>query len=123
MYRGLKIVSSLAFAVLRASKLVKVGSTPQCRLQKPQLISCLEKVHIFFTLALEGRIFAAPLSPEQMHGDVLDIGTGIGSWALRFAEDNPGSEVIGTDLSMIQPDTYPPNCFFVREDVEDSWVL
>lgn len=80
-----------------------------------------ERVHCFFLLVLDGRIVVAPISRE--HIDVLDIGTGIGSWAIQFANDNPGSNVIGTDLSLIQPDTHPPNCTFVREDVEDSWIL
>lgn len=49
------------------------------------------------------------------------LGTGI--WALEFAEANPGSKVIGTDLSAIQPSRILPNCSFIQEDVEDEWTI
>lgn len=29
----------------------------------------------------------------------------------------------GTDLSLIQPSTTPPNCDFVRDDIEDPWIF
>ncbi|KAK8104615.1 Secondary metabolism regulator laeA [Apiospora kogelbergensis] len=48
---------------------------------------------------------------------------GTGLWALEFAEENPTSEVIGTDLSMIQPLPWTPNCQFVLENSEtDEWL-
>ncbi|KAI1869979.1 uncharacterized protein JN550_005569 [Neoarthrinium moseri] len=55
---------------------------------------------------------------------VLDLGTGTGIWAIEYARRHPGSEVIGSDLSLIQPDVSAtvPNVSFVREDVEDYWV-
>lgn len=31
--------------------------------------------------------------------------------------------VVGTDLSLIQPVNMPPNCEFVRDDIEDTWVF
>lgn len=34
---------------------------------------------------------------------VLDIGTGTGLWAMDMADRYPGGEVVGTDLSPIQP--------------------
>lgn len=50
------------------------------------------------------------------------VGTGI--WALQFAEKHPGSNVIATDLSLIQPDLGLPNCKFFREDTEkDEWIF
>jgi hypothetical protein len=42
---------------------------------------------------------------------------------LSQAEENPDSEVLGTDLSPIQPDYLPPNCRFEIDDVEDEWVF
>ncbi|KAH6617239.1 S-adenosyl-L-methionine-dependent methyltransferase, partial [Chaetomium tenue] len=40
----------------------------------------------------------------------------------RLAEENPNSEILGTDLSPIQPDYLPPNCRFEIDDVDDDWV-
>lgn len=49
---------------------------------------------------------------------------GTGIWALQFAEKHPRSNVIGTDLSLIQPDLGLPNCKFFREDTErDEWIF
>lgn len=38
-----------------------------------------------------------------------------------LAELFPNAQVIGTDLSQIQPDQKPPNVTFVREDSEEEW--
>ncbi|KAH8660292.1 S-adenosyl-L-methionine-dependent methyltransferase [Xylariales sp. PMI_506] len=68
---------------------------------------------------LGGRLFHAPIeSPTK----VLDVATGTGIWAIQFAEQHPACTVIGTDLSLIQPSVAPPNCSFVREDMEEPWV-
>ncbi|KAK8009134.1 hypothetical protein PG991_011685 [Apiospora marii] len=77
--------------------------------------------HAIYRLLLDNKLAAAPLRfPEK----VLDIGTGTGIWALEFAEENPTSEVIGTDLSMIQPLPWTPNCQFVLENSEtDEWLF
>lgn len=53
-----------------------------------------------------------------------DIGTGTGIWAKQFARKHPRSNVIGTDLSLIQPDdNNPPNLTFEREDSEEAWIF
>ena len=54
---------------------------------------------------------------------VLDIATGTGIWAREFAEQNPSSYVIGSDLSAIQPETLLPNLAFTKDDAEDVWVF
>lgn len=72
-------------------------------------------------MRLGGRLHLAPVK-NSAH--VLDIGTGTGIWALQFAAENPQSDVIGTDISMIQPtENLPPNCSFVREDSEEEWIF
>jgi hypothetical protein len=38
------------------------------------------------------------------------------------AEKYPAAEVIGVDLSPIQPDWSPPNLRFHLDDFEDDWV-
>lgn len=48
-----------------------------------------------------GKLFTAPIgdSPQR----VLDIGTGTGIWAIEFGDQFPSAQVIGNDLSPVQP--------------------
>ncbi|KAG9248808.1 S-adenosyl-L-methionine-dependent methyltransferase [Calycina marina] len=72
----------------------------------------LDLQHHLFRLVLDGKLGLAPVDEPAL---VLDIATGTGIWALDFAEENPSSHVIGTDLSLIQPQRASiPNCEFVR---------
>ncbi|KAI5808636.1 S-adenosyl-L-methionine-dependent methyltransferase [Peziza echinospora] len=75
--------------------------------------------HIFLTL-LDGRLHAAPLEAPQR---ILDIGTGTGIWAMDMADENPQAEIIGTDVSPIQPNWVPPNCRFEVDDMEEEWTF
>ncbi|KAJ0297594.1 hypothetical protein COL516b_010647 [Colletotrichum fioriniae] len=47
---------------------------------------------------------------------VLDVGTGTGVWAIAFADMRAEAEVIGVDISPIQPHS------FEIDDVEREWV-
>ncbi|CAN8098367.1 unnamed protein product [Discula destructiva] len=77
--------------------------------------------HHWWTLLLNERLYIAPIGHPV---DVLDIGTGTGIWAIQFARQHPKSNVIGTDLSFIQPNSNcPPNCTFEREDSTEEWVF
>ncbi|KAH8598472.1 methyltransferase domain-containing protein [Bisporella sp. PMI_857] len=53
---------------------------------------------------------------------ILDLGTGIGIWALRMGDLYPSSSILGVDLSPIQPTWVPPNVKFVVDDVESLWL-
>jgi SAM-dependent methyltransferase len=54
---------------------------------------------------------------------ILDVGTGIGEWAIGIAERYPDCEVFGTDIAAIQPtDQVPFNVEFHIEDAEDEWI-
>lgn len=75
--------------------------------------------HIFLSL-LGGQLFTAPLDKPQR---VLDVGTGTGIWAIDFADEQPQAEVIGTDVSPIQPNWVPPNVRFEVEDMEEEWTF
>jgi ubiquinone/menaquinone biosynthesis C-methylase UbiE len=80
----------------------------------------LDLLHHIFLLILSGKLYDAPIPPSPQR--VLDIGTGTGIWAIDFADENPGAEVIGTDLSPIQPTWVPPNVKFYIDDAEAEWV-
>ncbi|KAI1115793.1 S-adenosyl-L-methionine-dependent methyltransferase [Nemania sp. NC0429] len=80
----------------------------------------LDLQHQLFCLTIGGKLNICPLpdSPQR----VLDIATGTGIWAIEFASQYPESEVVGTDLSPIQPHYLPENCRFEIDDAEDEWT-
>ncbi|KAF1833620.1 S-adenosyl-L-methionine-dependent methyltransferase [Decorospora gaudefroyi] len=80
----------------------------------------LDLLHHIFLLILSGKLYDAPVHPPPQR--VLDIGTGTGIWAIDFADEHPGAQVIGTDLSPIQPTWVPPNVKFYIDDAESEWV-
>ena len=80
----------------------------------------LDLLHHIFKLMLDGELFRAPIPPDPHR--VLDFGTGTGIWAMDFADQFPSAEVVGTDLSPIQPMWVQPNCRFYVDDVESEWV-
>jgi SAM-dependent methyltransferase len=84
-------------------------------------MSRLDLQHIVWSLCLNGRLCIAPLPTEMER--VLDLGTGTGKWAIEFADKHPTVQVIGTDLSPIQPTCVPPNCSFVVDNIEDEWIF
>lgn len=75
-------------------------------------------LHHIFRLILGGALYKSPVVNAK---HVLDIGTGTGIWALDFADENPDVQVLGNDLSPIQPSWTAPNCSFIIDDVESNW--
>jgi methylase of polypeptide subunit release factors len=65
---------------------------------------------------MDGRLHFAPFSRNTSPTKVLDLATGTGTWAIEFGDKYPEAEVIGTDLSPIQPAFVPPNVRFFIED-------
>jgi len=80
----------------------------------------LEIVHFAYLKLFDNKLFFAPLQDPK---NVLDIGTGTGVWAIDFADEYPDAQVIGTDLSPIQPTSVPPNCSFEIDDATDEWLF
>ncbi|KAF8448323.1 putative TAM domain methyltransferase [Terfezia claveryi] len=79
----------------------------------------LDLCHHMFLQLLGGKLYSAPLQNPQR---VLDVGTGTGIWVIEFADENPQAEVIGTDISPIQPHWVPPNSKFEVDDMEEEWT-
>lgn len=71
-------------------------------------------------VAMNNINFLAPLDNPTA---ILDVGTGTGIWAIDVADAHPGAEVIGIDLSAIQPGYVPPNLQFEIADAEETWTF
>ncbi|KAL0930849.1 methyltransferase domain-containing protein [Colletotrichum truncatum] len=76
---------------------------------------------ILKTIGKGEKLFLAPVPQETTHR-ILDIGTGTGIWAIEAADLFPNAEVVGNDLSAIQPEWVPPNVKFEIDDVESEWL-
>ncbi|KAK1753020.1 methyltransferase domain-containing protein [Echria macrotheca] len=74
--------------------------------------------HAMVVHVCDGWLHFAPLDNPQK---ILDIGTGTGIWAIDMADEYPSAEVIGIDLSPIQPGWVPPNVRFLVDDAESDW--
>ncbi|RKK46812.1 hypothetical protein BFJ63_vAg6200 [Fusarium oxysporum f. sp. narcissi] len=79
----------------------------------------LDLQHHLFLLTFDERLHAAPL-PKTLNR-AFDAGCGTGIWAIEFADEHPECEVIGVDLSPIQPSVIPPNASFYVDDLEEPW--
>ncbi|KAK2753182.1 hypothetical protein FQN54_008008 [Arachnomyces sp. PD_36] len=79
----------------------------------------LDLSHLMFQKLLNDRLYLAPLeSPKR----ILDLGSGTGIWALEMGETFPNAEILGNDLTPIEPLRELPNVTFEVDDVEDLWV-
>ncbi|KAH6868872.1 putative SAM dependent methyltransferase [Thelonectria olida] len=80
----------------------------------------LDIAHHFTTMLLGDRLFVAPIGDNP--SKILDVGTGTGIWAIDVADAYASAEVIGTDISPIQPAWVPPNCKFHIDDAQLEWT-
>ncbi|CCX09307.1 S-adenosyl-L-methionine-dependent methyltransferase [Pyronema domesticum] len=80
----------------------------------------LDLHHEIMRLIWHKELHEAPL--HQPHR-ILDIGTGTGIWAVDMADQYPMAQVIGTDLSPIQPNWVPANCQFQVDDAMMEWAF
>ena len=73
-------------------------------------------LHAMILLLMDGKLYRAPIDPASR---TLDLGAGTGIWSVDFADEHPAAQVIGNDLSPIQPGQLPPNLEFLVDDIED----
>lgn len=71
-------------------------------------------------LQLGGKLHLCPLEDPK---EVLDIGTGTGIWCIDMADEYPDCQVLGVDLSPVQPSWVPPNCRFDVDDFDQEWTF
>ncbi|KAL1994794.1 hypothetical protein VTN49DRAFT_981 [Thermomyces lanuginosus] len=79
----------------------------------------LDMAHEMCLQVLDRKLYLAPIKKPQR---VIDLATGTGLWAIDFADQHPDAEVIGCDLSPIQPTLVPPNVKFLVDDIESEWA-
>ncbi|KAM6505944.1 hypothetical protein FSOLCH5_014121 [Fusarium solani] len=82
----------------------------------------LDQQHHLALLTLNGQLFISPVGKDKKMKRVLDVGCGTGIWSMDFADEHPEAEVLGVDLSPIQPTFVPPNVSFFVDDVEEEWT-
>jgi SAM-dependent methyltransferase len=83
----------------------------------------LDRVDLFYhalRIVFDSVLFFAPIQEPQ---SILDVGTGTGIWAIDVADAHPQAEVIGIDLSPVQPSHVPPNLRFEIADADEPWTF
>ncbi|KAL5409983.1 hypothetical protein PMIN03_005677 [Paraphaeosphaeria minitans] len=80
----------------------------------------LDLYHHIQTLSLGGELHLAPIGDNPQR--ILDVGTGTGIWAIDMGDKYPSAEILGNDISPIQPNLVPPNVKFEVDDLEEEWV-
>ncbi|KAJ5706538.1 hypothetical protein N7488_006339 [Penicillium malachiteum] len=80
-----------------------------------------DAVHLVSVIAEAGRenpFFRSPVTPKN----VLDIGTGKGTWAIDTADFYPEAMVRGVDLFPPPNAWVPPNCVLEVDDILLPWT-
>ena len=81
----------------------------------------LDFQHHIYLLTFGGLLSLVPEDKKKIQR-VLDVGTGTGTWALDYGDEHPEAQVLGVDLSPMQPRWTAPNVTFEVDDLEDQWV-
>ncbi|KAI4256934.1 MAG: hypothetical protein L6R42_005948 [Xanthoria sp. 1 TBL-2021] len=80
----------------------------------------LDIMHKLTEVSLGGKLNLGPIPANAQR--ILDIGTGTGIWAIETGDRYPKAEILGNDLSPIQPKWVPPNVRFEVDNVEEDWT-
>ncbi|EEU37717.1 uncharacterized protein NECHADRAFT_87533 [Fusarium vanettenii 77-13-4] len=72
----------------------------------------MDIVHHFLSLVFDGKLYLAPLE-KDIQGRIFS----------DFADEFPNTEVVGTDISPIQPSWIPPNLKFEIDDCSQEWTF
>ncbi|KAF2084074.1 S-adenosyl-L-methionine-dependent methyltransferase [Saccharata proteae CBS 121410] len=80
----------------------------------------LDMFHEICNLLTGGKLAFAPFNTT---GTILDTGTGTGIWSVEAGERWPAAQILGNDLSPIQPRWVPPNVKFEVDDLESDWTF
>ncbi|KAF9874167.1 UMTA protein [Colletotrichum karsti] len=86
-------------------------------------IETFDVTHHYTLMIMDDNLFEAPVPVEKGNLKILDVGTGTGIWALDVADEFPSFEVLGTDISPVQPGWVPPNCSFQIDDAQQEWTF
>jgi len=63
-----------------------------------------------------GTLHFAPFDEERPPKLVLDVGTGTGVWCIQMGDRYPSADILGIDISPIQPCEVPLNVRFMIDD-------
>lgn len=61
--------------------------------------------------------------PLHLRFGITSTKMAVGIMPMDFADEYSSAQVLGIDLSPIQPQWVPPNCKFLVDDLESDWVL
>ncbi|KAI8965416.1 methyltransferase LaeA [Daldinia sp. FL1419] len=85
----------------------------------------MDLFHKFFLVARQDSSSYGGLCqwPLPANPRILDLGCGTGIWVIDMADRHQGrANILGWDLSLIQPLRIPPGVEFQRRDIEDPWT-
>ncbi|KAK1689659.1 S-adenosyl-L-methionine-dependent methyltransferase [Colletotrichum godetiae] len=82
----------------------------------------LDMCHGLMVKAIGSKLYLAPLDKSKVR-KILDIGTGTGLSAAEIGDIFTDAEVIGNDLSAIQPSWAPPNVRFEVNDQKYDYII
>ncbi|OBT88941.1 hypothetical protein VE02_02845 [Pseudogymnoascus sp. 03VT05] len=80
----------------------------------------MDMIYHSLSLMFDDKLFFAPVKNPQR---IADMATGTGIWAIDVGDKYEGAEVIGIDLSPIQPNWVPPNVQFRVDDIDKDWMF